>query len=562
MEPIEKQVSRRTMRKRMRAGVVVAWVTPAILVGVPVAAGVDQSSAADVTARVSRPATIHQAEGTGGAGSSLSTGVAPGPLVPDPQAYARAKADADVRAGVATSPPPSAGPSPAGPTTIRSWKGIKDITSAPSDSTGAIGTTRYVELVNRKFAIYDRTNNIPISKGSLASLVGGAGNVFDPQVVWDPGTSRFYAVADDVVSATTDNRLAVAFSTTASPNSAADWCKYFFGYGSEFPDYPKLGDTADFWMAGVNVFSGSTHAFIRTDLAWITKPPSGTTCPPASSFGAGTVTSLTNADSSVAWTPVPANQTDTNSSGHVVATRFPGTGSASFISVFDVTNSGGSLSLGAPRTMSVAAYSVPASAPQPGTSFKLDTLDTRLTQAVSAIDPFRGGVAIWTQHTAFGGAGAQVRWYEINPTPATPVPFQSGTETDGSLFLFNAAISPDRRVNGASTMFGSALALGFNRSSSAQATQFVIATKLDNAAISAPTVFVTSSAPVDDFSCGLPPRPPDVCRWGDYAAATPDPAASTAAARGQVWLTNARSKDSTGSFADWRTWNAAVLPSP
>ena len=142
------------------------------------------------------------------------------------------------------------------------------------------------------------------------------------------------------------------------------------------------------------------------------------------------------------------------------------------------------------------------------------------------------------------------------------MPFQSGTETSGSLFLFNAAISPDRRVNGASTMFGSAMALGYNRSSSSQATQFVIATKIENAAISAATVYVTSSAPVNDFSCGVAPRPANLCRWGDYSAATPDPTSSTSEARGQVWFTNAFSQASAGTSADWRTWNAAVRPSP
>ena len=530
------------------------------LIGLPAASAAGPSTNA-ATVPLSRSTTVHQAGPTREVGASASSGTSAGPLVPDPQSYARAKENAEARAKEPTPATPSPGPSSSGPVNIRSWQGVNDLNSAPSDSTGAIGTTRYIELVNRTFAIYDRTNNTPISTGSLASLVGGVGNVFDPQVVWDPGTSRFYAVADDRVNGTSDNRLAVAFSKTASPNSAADWCKYFIGYGALFPDYPKLGDTADFVMVGVNVFNGSTGTFVRTDLAWLTKPASGSTCPSGTSFGAGIVQNLHNAGGSVAWTPVPANQTDTSAVGHVLSSRFPGTGASGNLSVFNVTNSGGTLTLGPPRAMSVASYSVPANAPQPGTTFKLDTLDTRLTQAVSAVDPFRGGVAIWTQHTVFGGAGAQVRWYEINPTPATPVPFQSGTETSGSLFLFNAAVSPDRRVNGASQMFGAAMALGYNRSSSSQVPQFVVAAKIENSTISAPTVFKTSNASVADDFCGADPeRPPDVCRWGDYSAATPDPASSTSEARGQIWLTNAWSDNGFGTFAQWRTWNAAVRP--
>jgi hypothetical protein len=142
------------------------------------------------------------------------------------------------------------------------------------------------------------------------------------------------------------------------------------------------------------------------------------------------------------------------------------------------------------------------------------------------------------------------------------VPFQSGTESSTSLFLFNAAISPDRRVNGASTMFGSAMALGYNRSSSSQLTQIVVVTKVGTGAVSAPAVIKTSTGPVNDFACGRPPRPADLCRWGDYASATPDPASDVSLARGQVWLTNAWSVGSSGSNADWRTWNWAVRPEP
>ena len=103
-----------------------------------------------------------------------------------------------------------------------------------------------------------RTSNPPIGTGTLNELAGeppppppGERRDFDPQIIWDPTTSRFYYVADDVISAT-DNRLAFGFSKTASPSSAADFCKYTLRFGSRFPDYPKLGDTEDLLLIGVN----------------------------------------------------------------------------------------------------------------------------------------------------------------------------------------------------------------------------------------------------------------------------------------------------------------------
>ena len=353
---------------------------------------------------------------------------------------------------------------------MRNFAGQSVANLAPSDQTGAIGTQRYVQLVNGRAAIFNRTSDTPIATSNLNTLVnaGSAPQVFDPQIMWDPGSNRFYYAADQVNSAT-DNRLAFGFSTTSAPNDlTTNWCKYVIGYGAEFPDYPKLGDLNGLLMIGANVFGPST--FIRSDVVGVTKPPGGTTCPAAGSFTASSKTNLTNNDGSFATTPVPVNQVDGSATGYIVAGR--NFGGANFITVFNVTkNAMNQIVVGAPRKVSVPAYSIPAAAPQPGTARKLDTLDARLTNAVSAIDPFRSNmVAIWTQHTILGGAGSQVRWYEINPAPATPTLFQSGTQTNASLFLYNAAVSPDRRRNGAAGQFGDGMLLHYSRSSSSQET--------------------------------------------------------------------------------------------
>jgi hypothetical protein len=88
---------------------------------------------------------------------------------------------------------------------------------------------------------------------------------------------------------------------------------------------------------------------------------------------------------------------------------------------------------------------MPASAPQPGVTAVIDTMDTRLTHAVAAYDPNLGATAVWTAHTVFGGAGAEGRWYEIN-VGGTPSLAQSGTVSDPNLFVWNGAISPNRRT--------------------------------------------------------------------------------------------------------------------
>jgi hypothetical protein len=471
-------------------------------------------------------------------------GVTPGPTravplrVPDAGVYAAQKAAANAAAARGAGRP--AGPARAvlAPGVVRNWAGQRDTTVAPSDSTGAIGTIRYIELVNAKAAVYSRTSNTPTAAGALLQLTGCAtaactDNVFDPQVIWDPGTNRFFYAADDIVSST-QNLLDI------------------------FPDYPKLGDTKDFMLIGSNDFSGSS--FAGSTIAWMSKPPPGSACPAPGTLTVGLSGTLKNADGTAAFTPVPANQTDTSSTGWAVArpANIP-SGGATFLTVFTVTKSAtGAATIPTTGTsVPVSAFQVPASAPQPGTADLLDTLDARNTQAVSAVDPLHGGVmALWTQHAVFGGAGSQVRWYEINP--ATHTLIQHGTVSSSSVFTFDGAVSPDRLVNGTTSMFGGDMVIDVVRSSMTTLPTIKAASKIGSGPVSALVRVATSAASDTGFDCI---QGAGLCRWGDYAAATPDPAAPTTATTGQVWGSSMlAAPGGSASSSGWTTRNFAIKP--
>jgi hypothetical protein len=451
---------------------------------------------------------------------------------------------------------------------VRNWAGQRDTTDAPSDSTGAIGTTRYIELVNSKAAIYSRTSNTPTASGPLLSLTGCAtsactDSVFDVQIIWEPALNRFFYTTMDTGSGSAGgNLLDFGFSTTATPTlSSSSWCRYNVGFGSTVPDYPKLGDTKDFLLIGTNNFNGS-GSFTGSTIFWTTHPPSGTSCPAATTFKTGLTGNLKNANGTAAFTPVPANQTDSSSTGWAVAmpASIPSAG-ATFLTLFKVTKSStGTATIPTTGTsVPVNAYKVPASAPQPGTAFKLDTLDARPTQAVTAIDPKHGSVtALWTQHTVSGGAGAQVRWYEINP--ATHALIQHGTISSTSLSTFNGAISPDRRVNGSTAKFGADMVIAVNQSSTSTLPALRVASKVGTNAISGLQPVATSNAADSGFDCRTTSAP-NLCRWGDYAGASPDPASPTTGTTGAVWGSSmlAASGGSTSS-AGWTTRNFAVRP--
>jgi hypothetical protein len=489
--------------------------------------------------------------------------------VPNPSAYAAQKAAANAAAARLAGRALASVPATAalGPSLVRNWAGQRDTTAAPSDSTGAVGTARYIELVNSKVAIYNRTSNTPTASGPLLQLTGCAtsactDSVFDVQVTWDPALNRFFYTTLDTGSGSSGgNLLTFGFSTTATPTlSSSSWCRYSVGFGSTLPDYPKLGDTKDFMLIGTNDFSGSS--FAGSTIFWLSNPRSGSTCPAASTFKVGITGTLKNANGTLAFTPVPASQTDNSSTGWALARPFSiPSGGATFLTLFKVTKSAtGTATI--PTTgisVPVTAYKVPAAAPQPGTRFKLDTLDARLTQAMSAVDPAHGSVmALWTQHTVFGGAGAQVRWYEINP--ATHSLIQHGTISSSSLYTFNGAISPDRRVNGTSKMFGGDMVIDVNQSSASALAAIKVASKIGASAISALKLVATSTGADTGFDC-MTTTSPNLCRWGDYAAASPDPAAPTTGRTGQVWGTSMLSAPGGGTTSSgWTTRNFAVKP--
>jgi len=481
----------------------------------------------------------------GTVGTAAQRAMTQGYLVPNQTRYDRQKARASRQAAAkdALNAPVNGA---LAPVKNRAWAGINDVNSAPPDETSAVGTGRYIELVNSKFAIYNKTSNTPISTGSINSMVGAAAadGVFDVQIMWDATTNRFYYAADDVVS-NTNNKIAFGFSTSANPSNASSWCKYVVSAGATFPDYPKLGDSQNFLMIGTNFFNGNN--FVGANVFAASKPKASDNC---TTYG----NTAKTADKTLSggFTPVPASEIDNNATGWSVAV--PLSTPANKLQLYKVTKSGtGAPVIGTtPTSVPVPSFNVPPPVPQKGSTHKIDSSDTRNTQAQAGIDPGHGNqFAIWTQHTVKGGAGAEVRWYEINP--ATHSVIQSGKATSPSLYEFNGAIAPNRRVNGATKSGGNAMLMNFNTSSSATFPSIKMVSKVGGGAQSGQVPVFNGTKPLGGFDCnGTGP-----CRWGDYAAATPDPSTSN-----RIWNVSQYGvgSASTAGPATSRTWNFIATP--
>jgi hypothetical protein len=445
---------------------------------------------------------------------------------------------------------------PSGPSLVASWLGESENDLAPPDPTGAIGPNSYIELINLRYGIFGRDGSL-INNGDLGALtLFPLNELSDPQVVWDPTAQRFYYLVLDFYS----SAYAFGYSKTADPRSADDFCHYDVGafYSSLYlPDYPKLAVTQDFVLVGTNVFLLASF-YTGSDVDWFQKP-TDPACP-AQLGGGGIFGSLKNADGSATSTPEPAVSADATSGGWIVGSADVGTGSASFLTLFKVTtNASGSAVITAPMRIGVSSYSMPDNAPQPGATVLIDTMDTRLTHAVAGYDPRIGVTGVWTAHTVFGGAGAEDRWYEIS-TAGTPQVSQSGKVSDPSLYVWNGAISPDRAADDttdATALTGRNMVMGFNTSSSSAYVALQMVSQRSTGAQSGSVLVKQSVGPYVDFAC-TNGTTGNVCRWGDYGGATPDPSRSFG---GQVWLSGEWNNPATdGVTPTWQTWNWGAKP--
>jgi fibronectin type 3 domain-containing protein len=475
----------------------------------------------------------------------------------DDPALRAAKLRAAAAASVGGRTPEAAVVTPALAAVSANKGGLVDHMVTPPDSTGAIGPTRYVEMVNQQVATYDRNLNA-VSSTDLTSFVAAGGwTVSDPQIQWDQQAGRWLYAAVGISAG--NNVLLFGWSKNADPsNLTSGWCRFGVYRHQFLDDYPKLGHDDNYLIIGSNVYDDTVpnYGWVTATVWAVPKPLLGdaSCAAPATAWNfADGANPLLNADGSPASTPVPANNAGPASVGYVVAGHSPldaPVGPRADLMVWHILPNGGAPNLVADGDLAVDSFDIPAPAPQPGTTLKLDTLDARLTQAVAAYDPSAGAVGLWTQHTIAGPGGRSVvRWYEL--LPATQVVRQHGEVVSPTDYVFNGAISP--------TSGGNAAAIFYNRGSSVQATVIGGQTRDTGTPLGSmepgELLIGTSTTYDRDFSCA----PSTPCRWGDYAGATPDPVDS-AVVWGSSQVTGA-CYVLCGWFAQWTTRNFAVVAS-
>jgi hypothetical protein len=371
----------------------------------------------------------------------------------------------------------------------------------------------------------------------------------DPQIQWVPSANRWLYSFLYCNAPINQQAFEFGWSKTSDPTtlSSAGWCQFTYVTGPNLLDYMKLGHNTNYLIVGGNFYNNPTTpnpSFVGASIAWAPLPANGVTTCTLPAFQ-GTSGALRNGDGvSVAFTPVPVNTYTSATDGYVVSAYDPFSTSPTSsprtkVSVWHVNSAG---VLFADNDVAVNTFDAPTPAPQLNGVYPIDTLDARLTQAVG--DPTAG---IYTQHTVAGAGGrSEVQWYQFVVSGSSVVLVQQGRISSPTDWVFNGAISPRSDGLGA--------AIVYNRSSSTIYPLIAARSRFQSTPAgtwSAGELVLASSTAFDnDVSCNSPRGSP--CRWGDYAAATPDPVQANL-----VWGTSEFNTASTSAPA-WSDQNFAL----
>jgi hypothetical protein len=405
--------------------------------------------------------------------------------------------------------------------------------AAPPDTEGAVGATQYVQWVNESFAVFDKSTGaiaagFPKAGNTLWSGFGGGcqtNNDGDPIVQYDKLNNRWIFTQFSV--AAQPYLQCVAVSTTS--DATGTYNRYAFAYGTQFPDYPKLGVWPDAYYISFNIFNnGSSFAGSKVCAYDGASMRSGAAATQqcfqlSTSFGG-----LLPSD----WDG-PANPPPAGSPNFFL--NF-GNNSLNLWKFHVDFAAPANTTLAGPANIPVAAFNAACNGgtciPQSGTTQQLDSLGDRLMYRLAYRHFTDGHEALVVNHSVATGTGnVGVRWYELRSPNGAPTVFQSGTFAPDSNYRWMGSIAMDQ--------FGG-IALGYSVSSSSIN----------------PGIRYTGRASTDPKGTmqaengvvtGTGSQTGGLSRWGDYSAMTVDPADDCT-----FWYTNEYLR-TTGSF-NWSTW--------
>lgn len=439
-------------------------------------------------------------------------------------------------------PPPQPGPA----SLFTNFVGITYTSFYPPDPIAAAGPSELVLVVNGGIALFTKAGVNTLQR-TLDDFYNGTlfppNYTYDPKILYDPHSSRFFAVAlDGQASPNSWLRIAVSKSNNPSnlnvgPTGADDWWGFDIDADKDggvqtntnWADYPGLGvDQYNLYITA-NMFTNAN--VFQYPKVWIIPkagliaggpittyefgaPPGGALANPVTTFTDGTIQ--------------PALDFDLTDE-HMLAVN--ALGANGYVTFWTVNTPGGTPSLSAANLLVASwnSFSVPDCA-QLGGGSAIDTGDTRMLRVIE-----RNG-SIWATHTQPdpGATRTEARWYEINPSG--PAVLQYGQVTDSSRCYFYPALHPDASGNVCMVMSG------------VDASIYGSAFYTGRAVADTAGTMQTVASLQGGLSNYVLLDPGSRNRWGDYSGIADDPAT------GELWMFH---EYASAVANQWSTWAGA-----
>ncbi len=407
--------------------------------------------------------------------------------------------------------------------------------TVPPDPELAAGPNHLIAVVNIAFEIYNKQGQILKQNTTFSSFFSGIddcdslGDLFDPNVLYDESTNRFF-----LGIASSQGFYCAAVSATSNP--LGTWNRYKFKTDNSggFFDYPHAGIGRDAIYMGGNIFNCSTCPY-RESRVWAFDKSAMYANAPAAVVERA-VPGGTNSD-----TPQPANLhgfaqgTWPTGGPHyfIVDTNF--NGSTYTVYAWNAPFGANNFSPTGTFNMTAATGVAPifpfTTARQLGSGNRLQTNDWRPQD-----NEYRNGF-LWTTNTITCNPGSGVvtcvRWAQINPVNGSIV--QAGVVGSNNEFRFFADVAANHCND---------MAMGYTKSSSNIFPGVFVSGREGTDPLNTmqgETVLKPGEKAYSSFD-------PNPFRWGDYTGFTSDPNGR------DFWYLGQYSKNVSHPVTNWGTF--------
>lgn len=375
-----------------------------------------------------------------------------------------------------------------------------DSTSFPPDTMGAVGPDHVVEILNGRYAVYRKSDGVRVQTSTLSQFWTSAGqaptgSAFDPRILYDAASRRWFAVSVD--NARAANNLLVAVSSSDDPTEA--WSAFKIDSDStnaNWADFPTLGITSDAVVVAATMFPiGSSSLPAATGVLVL---PKADLVAPVPSAAQGTL--FENASVGFQAQPV----VDLDGGGLPTTLLSASLSPLGLLLANTITGPAAAPTLGPLQNLAIPGLPTPPSADQPGAKPNLDSGDARFSGNVV----LQGG-DVWAVQSVTAGGRAAIRWLRFEP--GTNILLESGLIADPSLDFTYPSIA----VND----FGD-IVIGMSGSGAAQfASAYAVQGRHAGGATSFDDPILLQAGVSDYQRLGGDGRN----RWGDYSATVLDP---------------------------------------